>query len=127
MHSPDTSDPTIDPKVKRDLGDWGWAAIDARLHTTRRMDLTVEHSILAKSKDRYSGTVFSTAEYQAMSQNTDEQLQQTRVGMLYRIGGLTSRGGVINKWMAELDYTYPWIGRNATEAARTSLELINYF
>jgi hypothetical protein len=130
MHMPSESDSTgaaIDPKVNRRLGDWAWAAIDTEYHVARQWDLNAEYSYLAKSKDHYSGGTFSADDYAQLSQNTDEQLHQTRVGVVYRIGSLSTRNGIASRWLAELDYTYPWIGRNASDAAMTSLELSNYF
>ncbi|MGZ3722569.1 MAG: hypothetical protein ACXVA9_06545 [Bdellovibrionales bacterium] len=126
MHSAPGSS-GVDPKVNRDLGDWVWAALDTEYHLSRAWEFNIEYSFLSKTKDHYSGDTFSNEDYARMAENTDQQLHQTRVGMLYRIGSGSSRGGVSNKWLAALDYSYPWIGHNASEAAKTSLEIINYF
>lgn len=117
----------VDPKVDRDLGDWLWVAADYEYHITRSFDANIEHSFLSKSRDRYDGDTFTREAYDAMANGTDMQLHQTRVGLVYRIGNVSSRAGISNRWLAELDYTYPWLGHNASEAARTSLEIINYF
>lgn len=122
-----TTTSQVDPKVRRDLGDWLWTALDTEYRLSRKWDFNAEYAFLTKGKDKYSGNTFSAAEYASLSENTDQQLHQTRLGVLYRLGAESSRSGVMNKWVASLDYTYPWIGHNAMEASRTSLELINYF
>lgn len=123
-----SSDSTqIDPNVRRDLGDWIWSSLDGELRISRGFALNAEHSFLTKSRDSYKGDSGQAIDYKALENNTDEQLQQTRFGILYRLGPSTTRDGVMSRWVASIDYTYPWIGHNAMDASRTSLELINYF
>lgn len=117
----------VDTRVSRNLGDWVWGAVDTEYHLTERWTLSAEYSVLAKSKDRYGGGAFTQADYDQMSEHTDQQLQQSRVGMLYHIGGESSRSGVTHKWVASVDYTYPWVGHNSSESAQASFELMNYF
>src|SRR6185312_7285633 len=102
----------IEPSVHRDLGDWIWSSIDTEVRLTGHLDFNAEHSFLSKGRDRYAGTELGT--------NTDEQLQETRVGFLYRLGTASVRDGVVNRWATAFDFTYPWIGRNATDASRAS-------
>jgi hypothetical protein len=115
----------IDPVVKRDLGDWTWAATDAEVRLSPRVDFSVEYAYWTKGRDRYSGQAFDGADYQVLSENTEQQIHQTRLGFLFRLSTGVSR--TEGKWVAALDYTYPWIGRNSADAARTSLALSNYF
>jgi hypothetical protein len=123
----DSGSTQVDQSVKRNLGDWIWGAVDVEYRITRRLDVNAEHSYLQKGKDKYSGNVFSSSEYALLAEDTDQQLHQSRVGLLFRLSPSTSRSGVTNKWVASLDYSHPWIGRNSSHAARTSLEIMNYF
>jgi len=118
---------TVDPKVNRDLGDWVWGALDADYRVTRRLGLDLEYAFLAKSRDKYNGHSTSGAAYAALGRDTDQEIHQTRVGVLYDLGTTTSRRGVDKKWVASVGYTYPWIGRNSIDASRTAVELISYF
>lgn len=117
----------IDPSVHRDLGDYGWTSLDVDRKVSRRFSLDAEYSFLKKTEDRYSGQSSEGSDYSLMGEGTGQELHQTRAGIQYRIGELSSRQGVENKWVASLGYTYPWIGRNSVDASRTSLELISYF
>lgn len=116
---------SVDPRANRDLGDWIWGALDGEIRLVRGFGLSAEHSFLSKGRDSYSGETFSREVYQGMGNHSGQQLQQSRLGMLYRIGSSGAPMG--ERWMATVDYTYPWIGKNSAEAAKTSLELINYF
>jgi hypothetical protein len=82
---------------------------------------------LSKARDRYSGDKLDDSNYAKLADDTGQQLHQTRLGLNYRMGEITSREDVQKKWVASLAYTYPWIGRNSVDASRTSLELISYF
>lgn len=115
----------VDAHASRDLGDWFWGAVDGEVRIGRRVGMNLEHSFLTKARDRYAGDYFTADAYEKMADQSDQQLHQTRVGLLYKIGGLGSRLG--ERWMASVDYTYPWMGKNSSDAARTSFELINYF
>lgn len=119
----------VDPSVHRDLGDWIWGALDGEYRVTRRLGLNLEYAFLSKTADRYSGgsTPTESVLYEQLARDTDQELHQTRLGFVYRLGGATARSGVENKWVASAGFTYPWIGRNSADASRTSLELINYF
>lgn len=117
----------IDPKVHRDLGDWGWAAFDTDCRVSRDVDLNLEYSYLRKGHDHYDGSSTKGIDYSVLSENTDQELHQTRVGVVYRLGETSARRGVEHKWVASLGYNYPWIGRNSVDASRTSLELTSYF
>lgn len=125
MHAPASNTGSVDPRVNRDLGDWMWAALDGEVRVSRKVGFSAEHSFLAKGRDRYSGDTFTSTAYDQMANHSDQQLQQTRLGVLYKIGGTNSR--VNDRWMASVDYTYPWIGKNSSDAAQASFELINYF
>jgi hypothetical protein len=126
MHDP-AQPKDIDPSVHRDLGDYGWAALDTEFRVTRRLGLNAEYSYLKKAQDHYSGQSTDGGSYASLGEGSNEELHQTRVGMLYRLGDSSTRSGVENKWVASIAYTYPWIGRNASEASQASLELISYF
>lgn len=123
--APSSKSSTVDPRTGRDLGDWLWGAVDGEYRVTRKVGVSAEHSFLSKSRDRYTGETFSADVYQRMADQTDQQLQQTRIGLLYKIGGAGTKLG--ERWLASVDYTYPWLGKNSAEAARTSFEIINYF
>ena len=114
----------VDPKVSRDLGDWAWGAVDADFRFSRTFEMDVEYAYLTKSPDSYVG---GGRDYAAFTRTTDQEVHQTRFGMIYNIGERSARRGVENKWVASLGYTYPWMGRNGVDASRTSLELISYF
>lgn len=115
------------PTVNRNLGDWVWSSLDLEYKLARNWDINGEHTILSKARDSYSGDVLTGSEYAHLADHSDQQLQQSRLGILYRIGGKGFRDGVLNRWTTAIDFTYPWGGRNATEASRTSLEVISYF
>ncbi len=115
------------PSVHRDLGDWVWSSLDLEYKIARNWDINAEYTILSKARDSYSGDALTGSEYAHLADRSDEQLQQSRLGVLYRIGGGGIRDGVLNRWTTALDFTYPWGGRNATNVSRTSLELISYF
>jgi hypothetical protein len=117
----------IDPSVRRDLGDWVWAAVDADYRLERGFQLDLEYAYLSKEADRYQGGSIDGFNYAGLGRDTAQELHQTRLGVLYRLGGLSSRRHVENKWQASLSYTYPWIGRNSVDASRTSLALMSYF
>lgn len=114
------NDGEINPEVRRDLGDWAWAAVDAEWRVLESLDLNIEYGYLAKAKDQYSNDYLN-------STATDQELHQSRVGMLYHIGDNGSRSGVENKWIASLGYTFPLSGRNSLDSSRTSLDVITYF
>ncbi len=116
-----TDGPAIDPKVHRDLGDWVWGALDADLRLTRRWGMDFEYAFLAKSRDKYKGDMIRA------SRDTDQEVHQTRLGLLYNIGSTTSRRGVEKRWVASLGYTQPWIGKNSSIAGKAAIELISYF
>jgi hypothetical protein len=111
---------TVNREVSRDLGDWAWASIDFEYEVTRSFEVSAEHSYLRKNRDHVSTDNIPTG-------NTFQQLQQSRVGVLYRLGETSSRSGVENKWVASAGYTYPWAGRNSMQASRTSVDIITYF
>lgn len=111
---------SIDPKVERDLGDWGWAALNTEYRVFRALGLNAEYSVLRKNRDSLTG-------YDKLAANTEQELQQSRFGLVYRIGPESSRSDILSKWMVSLDYTTPWTGKNSMDASRTSLELLNYF
>ncbi len=111
---------SVDPKVHRDLGDWAWGAFDADYRVNRRMELGLQYSFLAKSRDKYKGGGVSAT-------GTDQEIHQTRLAVLYDIGTTTSRRGVDKKWMASLGYTQPWAGKNSADSGKAAVELISYF
>jgi hypothetical protein len=117
----------IDPKVHRDLGDWLWVGVDGDYRINRRLGLDLEYAYLSKKEDHYKGSSQNGVDYSSLSYGTDQEVHQTRVGLLYEIGDSSSRRGVENKWVASVGYAYPWIGRNSSDASRTSFELISYF
>jgi hypothetical protein len=121
MRVTDGESAAIDPKVHRDLGDWVWGALDADVRLTRRWGMDFEYAFLAKSRDKYKGAMISS------SRNTDQEVHQTRLGLLYNIGTSTSRRGVEKRWVASLGYTQPWIGKNSADAGKAAVELISYF
>jgi len=112
---------TVDPEVHRDLGDWVWGALDADYRLTRRWGLDFEYAFLAKSRDKYKGAMAN------VRMDTDQEVHQTRLGVLYDIGTTTSRRGVDKKWVASVGYTQPWIGRNSGDAGKAAVEIISYF
>jgi len=118
--STDGGDDTISPEIKRDLGDWVWAAVDAELRVTRALDLNVEYGFLSKAKDRYSRDELN-------DQAAAQEIHQSRVGMQYRIGEVSTRSGIESKWVAAVGYTFPWQGRNSLDSSRTSVDVITYF
>lgn len=117
----------VDPKVHRDLGDWVWASVDSDYRVGRRLGLELEHSYLNKSKDKYKGESLNGTGYASLGQDTNQELHQTRVGVLYDLVAPTSRRGVENKWVAAVNYAYPWIGRNSSDASKASVEIMSYF
>ncbi len=117
----------VDYTVDRDLGDWAWGSLDADLRVTSRLTLNAEYSYLSKAEDQYSGSALPARDYQMLAENTNQELHQTRVGALYKMGDSDVRSGVENKWVASIGYTYPWLGQNSLDSSRASLELINYF
>lgn len=117
----------VDPKVHRDLGDWVWASVDSDYRVGRRLGLELEHSYLNKSKDKYKGESLNGTAYASLGENTNQELHQTRVGVLYDISAPTSRRGIENKWVAAVNYAYPWIGRNSSDASKASVEIMSYF
>lgn len=125
MRGPAGRGAAVDAHASRDLGDWFWGALDGEVRVSRRVRINAEHSFLTKSRDRYTGDTFTAESYERMADQSDQQLHQTRLGLLYKIGGVGSKFG--ERWMASVDYTYPWMGKNSSEAARASFELINYF
>jgi len=134
MHVPDSSSQgsaaggrAVEPTVARDLGDWFWASADAEIAVHRRVSLNVEHALLSKGRDSYGAGASDGISFDSYGDNTDQQLQESKLGFVYRIGSTKSRGGVMSRWTAAIDYTYPWIGKNSIEASRTSFEFINYF
>ncbi len=117
----------VAPATRRDLGDWLWSSADANWSVARTISLNVRHSLLTKQRDTYSGRSPEGLAYNTYGTDTDQQLQETRLGLLYRLGSSSSRGGILSRWIAGIDYTYPWVGKNSMEASRTSLELMSYF
>jgi hypothetical protein len=130
MHVPDNGTiqkTPVDPKVHRDLGDWMWASVDGDYRLYRRLGLEVEHSYLNKGKDRYRGESLTGTPYASLGEDTDQELHQTRVGVLYDLFAPTSRRGVENKWVAAVNFSYPWVGRNSSDASKASVEIMSYF
>jgi hypothetical protein len=130
MHAPSTEgalDSRVDPLVKRDLGDWFWSAIDTEISLSHRVGINGEHAFLSKQRDSYSGISSTGLPYDIYGDGTDQQLQQSRIGMTYRIGPSSMRSGILSRWVAGADYTYPWIGKNSLQASRASVELTTYF
>jgi hypothetical protein len=128
MRVPDGGQGTrVEPTVRRDLGDWIWTSLDGEVRLTRRWDFNLEHSLLSKARDHYTGSSLPAEDYEALAMNTDQQLQQTRLGFLYRPTAISVRDGVFNRWATAVDFTYPWIGRNAADASQASFEVISYF
>jgi hypothetical protein len=130
MHVPDDGiiqKTPVDPKVHRDLGDWMWASVDGDYRLYRRLGLEFEHSYLNKGKDRYRGESLNGTAYASLGENTEQELHQTRVGVLYDLFVPTSRRGVENKWVAAVNFSYPWIGRNSSDASKASVEIMSYF
>lgn len=117
----------IDPKVSRDLGDWTWGAVDADYRLSRRLNLEVEYAFLAKSRDKYKGQSVTGREYSALGRDSDQEIHQARLGMVYDLGQSTARRGVERKWLVSGGYTYPLTGRNTVEAGRAAVELTAYF
>ncbi len=118
---------TANPSVRRDLGDWVWGAIGTDIKVARHWNVNFEHAFLSKARDSYSGDSLSGTEYAHLADNSDQQLQQSQVGIQYRIGGSGQRDGVVNRWSTSVDYTYPWTGRNAADDSKTTLEITSHF
>lgn len=116
----------IDPVVHRDLGNWTWTSADVEFRVLKRVDMSVEQSYWYKSPDHYSGSVFQTGDYAQLGDDSEQEIHQTRLGLLFQLSQGISRVAA-GRWVAALDYTYPWIGRNSIDAARTSLEISNSF
>lgn len=114
----------VDPKVNRDLGDWVWGSVDADYRLNRNFGLEAEYAFLSKSRDRYKS---EARDLTFLEKETDQDVHQTRLGMIYNFDGRSARRGVENKWVASLGYTYPFVGRNSADASRTTLEIITYF
>jgi hypothetical protein len=87
------------------------------------LGLDVEYAFLSKTKDVYSSV---DRDLSALSEDTDQEVHQTRLGMSYTFNG-SQRRGVENKWVATLGYTYPFSGRNSADASRAAVEIISYF
>jgi hypothetical protein len=117
----------VDPKVARDLGDYYWVAADGEWSMSPRLNFNLEYSYLRKYTDKYTGSSSDGLNYASFGKNTDQQLHQTRLGLQYRIVSEGARGGVDNKWVAQVGYTHPWIGRNSMNVSRASIDLISYF
>lgn len=113
----------VDPKVNRDLGDWVWGALDADYRVTRSFGLDVEYAFLSKGRDSYKSDARDLA---MLEKDTEQEVHQTRLGMSYNFEG-GARRGVENKWVASLGYTYPWIGKNSSDASRAAVEIMTYF
>ncbi|NJL24409.1 MAG: hypothetical protein HC902_04055 [Calothrix sp. SM1_5_4] len=112
----------VEPDVRRDLGDWAWAALDGEYRLDRRWDLSLGYSYLVKDRDRYG-----TKAFDRVAAESGQSLHETRMGVLFELGEYATRSGIDNRWVAALNYSYPWIGQNSTQASRTSLELTSYF
>lgn len=117
----------VDPKTARDLGDYYWASADSEYHVTPKFNVNLEYSYLRKYRDRYPGESADGVAYSGFGQDTEQQMHQTRLGLQYRLGYAGARGGIDNKWVAMMGYTYPWIGTNSLNASKTSVDLISYF
>lgn len=122
-----TAGDDVDPMVRRDLGDWFWASVDTEISVARRWTMNVGHSLLSKQRDSYKGKGPDPMAFDAYAEGTDQQLQESKLGFLYRMGAVTTRAGIQQSWNVGVDYSYPWIGKNSADASQTSLELINYF
>ena len=117
----------VDPKVYRDLGDWYWASADGDYRLSSKWNLNMEYAYLMKFQDNFRGRSAEGVDYATFAKNSDQDLHQTKVGVLYQIGQETTRGGVSSKIVAGLAYNYPWVGHNSLNASRTSIDLITYF
>ena len=109
--------------MNRDLGDWVWGALDADYRVTRSFGLDVEYAFLSKGRDSYKSDARDLA---MLEKDTEQEVHQTRLGMSYNFEG-GARRGVEKKWVASLGYTYPWIGKNSSDASRAALEIMTYF
>lgn len=110
----------VDPKVHRDLGDWVWASVDSDYRVGRRVGLEVEHSYLNKSKDKYKGESLNGTGYASLGENTNQELHQTRVGVLYDLFASTSRRyGVAETTKLASDLPSCWEIRNQSAAEKT--------
>lgn len=105
--------------VGRDLGDWTWGSLDGEYHLDKNWDMSLQYSYFNKASDRYQGD--------SSSENTDQELHETRLGLLYSFGDTGARRGVDHKWVASLGYTYPLAVRNSIDVSQTSIELTSYF
>lgn len=108
--------PALD--LKRDLGDWLWAGVDADYKLSRRWSGNLGQSYLLKERDRFSGRELK---------GTDQELHQSRLTITYQVTPFSVRSRIQNKWLMSAGYAQPWIGRNSTRAGRTGLEIITYF
>ncbi len=123
----DGSGSQVDRKVNRDLGDWFFGALDTEWKLTPKIGLNGEHSFLSKGRDHYNGAGVSDGNYENLSENSDQLLHQTRVGLSFQVGERLTRAGVNSQWVSSIDYTYPWLGRNSLEASHASISFTNYF
>lgn len=118
---------SVDPSVRRDLGDCIWGAVDADYRILNSLTLNLGYSFISKNADIYGGNSPDGFSYASFGQESDMELHQTRIGLALRLGGAGKRSGIENKWMVAAGYAYPWAGRNSLDASQATVELINYF
>jgi hypothetical protein len=117
----------VDPKVSRDLGDWYWGGLSVDYRLGLRTEFNVEYSYLRKFMDRYKGHSSEGLDYSRFETGTDQEVHQTRLGAQYVLSSNGIRGGIEDKWVVGVGYSYPWIGRNSLNAGRASIDLVTYF
>jgi len=114
--------------VRRDLGDYGWSAVDGEYAVLPQLKFNLEYAVLIKQGDRYRGESHARHSTRDLEQDTSQELHQSRAKLIYDLGlGKRAREGREHKWLASVDYTHPWHGRNSSNANRAGVELIGSF
>lgn len=120
------SSQVVDRSVRRDLGDLVSVSFETFYSIARRWKINGGYLGFFKGADHYSGEVAEAA-YAELGADTNQRLHMARAGLSYVLGSPTSRNGIANKWVANLNYYQPFSGLNISEGPQASLELQAFF
>lgn len=122
----DDSSQIVDRNVRRDLGDLISVSFETFYSLARRWKINGAYLGFFKGADRYSGKMAEAA-YAELGADSTQQLHMVRAGLSYLLGSPSSRDGVDNKWVANINFYQPLAGLNISDGPQASLELQAFF
>ena len=117
----------VDRSVRRNLGDLVSTSFETFYKFSQRWTVNSAYLGFFKNADHYSGDNSSPEQYRQLGADSAQNLHIARAGVSYLIGRPTSREGIQNKWVANVNVYQPMSGRNISQGTQASLELQAFF